>query len=157
MNTSQLKLQMNLKGAWRDVVSFAPAMEASIKTGAEQVFGHDQHVTLRIISPADSGPPLACWSAATGWRTWGERSLARDPAPTPAGPDPLLQARKDITLLRTALTNMVGARTSDELRNMEAFLRMLPLQNDQDKMISINAIQALLATMPQGASHADQA
>lgn len=149
---NNLKLQMNLKGAWRDVVSFVPAMEATMKSGAEQLFGHDKHVTLRIISPADSGPPLACWSAATGWRTWGERSPARDPAP--ATPDPLIQARKDITLLRTALGNLLGATTATELGDLETGLNLLKaVYPVEDLKVSMGAIQAMRATMPPEVTH----
>lgn len=53
----------------------------------------------------------------------------------------------DVTLLRTALTCLIGAETEAELRQMEVIMRTLPMP-DADRAASINAIHALLATMP---------
>lgn len=54
----------------------------------------------------------------------------------------------DIATLRSALIGLVGAETVDELKSMEATMRLLPAP-EADKVVSINAIQALIATMPK--------
>lgn len=59
---------------------------------------------------------------------------------------PMRKAEADIALLRSALSGLIGADTEDELRQMEATMRMLPAP-EEDKAVSINAIHALLATM----------
>lgn len=61
---------------------------------------------------------------------------------------PLRQAEADISLLRKALIGLIGAETRKELEPMEAMVRALPAP-EQDKAVSINAIHALLATMPE--------
>lgn len=53
----------------------------------------------------------------------------------------------DVILLRTALIGLIGAETEAELRQMEVIMRTLPMP-DADRAASINAIHALLATMP---------
>ena len=60
---------------------------------------------------------------------------------------PMRKAEADIGLLRSALTGLIGADTETELRQMEATMRLLPAP-EEDKAVSINAIHALLATMP---------
>jgi hypothetical protein len=60
---------------------------------------------------------------------------------------PMRKAEGDITLLRTALAGLIGADTEAELQQMEAAMRLLPAP-EADKAVSINAIHALLATMP---------
>lgn len=70
-----VRLQMNTKGAWRDVLDFDCADEERVKTAAELLFKGDSHVRLRVIAPKLPGPPLMCWSDATGWRVWGDRPL----------------------------------------------------------------------------------
>lgn len=60
---------------------------------------------------------------------------------------PMRKAEDDIALLRGALVGLIGADGEDDLRQMEATMRMLPAP-DADKAVSINAIHALLATMP---------
>jgi len=57
------------------------------------------------------------------------------------------KAEADIALLRSALVGLIGADTEQELREMEAMMRLLPAP-EADKIASINAIQALLATLP---------
>jgi hypothetical protein len=52
-----------------------------------------------------------------------------------------------VALLRSGLVGLVGADTREELEQMEAAMRTLPAPDD-DKAASINAIHALLATMP---------
>ncbi|MGN5067698.1 hypothetical protein [Aeromonas hydrophila] len=59
----------------------------------------------------------------------------------------LTAAINDIAVLRSALAGLIGAETEPELRQMEAIMRTMPL-TDADKAASINAIHALLATMP---------
>jgi|GEM_PF-1548099 len=60
---------------------------------------------------------------------------------------PLRKAESDITLLRSALVGLIGVSTEQELRQMETIMRSL-IAPDQDKAASINAIHALLETMP---------
>lgn len=50
-------------------------------------------------------------------------------------------------MLRSALVGLIGADTEPELRQMAETMRMLPAP-EADKAVSINAIHALLATMP---------
>lgn len=50
--------------------------------------------------------------------------------------------------LRDALAAFVGASSADELRSMEAAMRAMPAP-DADKAVAINAIQALLSTVPE--------
>ncbi|HDN9511150.1 hypothetical protein [Aeromonas salmonicida] len=59
----------------------------------------------------------------------------------------LAAAIKDIAMLRSALVGLIGADTEAELRQMEAIMRTRPMP-DADRAASINAIHALLATMP---------
>lgn len=46
--------------------------------------------------------------------------------------------------LRTALEDMIGVRSEDELRSMLAYINMVP-GAESDKRVSRNAINALLA------------
>jgi len=55
-----------------------------------------------------------------------------------------------IDLLRKALAGLIGVETKADLEQMEAAMRFVPAP-DADKAVSINAIHALLATMPEGA------
>jgi hypothetical protein len=57
------------------------------------------------------------------------------------------KAEADIAMLRAALVGLIGVDGEDELRQMEATMRLLPAP-DADKAVSINAIHALLATVP---------
>ncbi|TNI32843.1 hypothetical protein [Aeromonas dhakensis] len=59
----------------------------------------------------------------------------------------LAAASKDIAMLRSALAGLIGADTEAELRQMEAIMRTISI-TDADRAASINAIHALLATMP---------
>ena len=63
---------------------------------------------------------------------------------------PMRKAEGDIATLRAALVGLIGADTEQELREMEATMRLLPAP-EADKAVSINAIHALLATMPPNA------
>jgi hypothetical protein len=49
--------------------------------------------------------------------------------------------------LRSALVGLVGVNTRAELEQMEAFMRLMPAPAE-DKAATIDAIHALLATMP---------
>lgn len=60
---------------------------------------------------------------------------------------PMRKAQADVAMLRSALVGLIGADTEQELREMEAMMRLLPAP-EADKIVSINAIQALLATLP---------
>lgn len=60
------------------------------------------------------------------------------------------KADADIAMLRAALGGLIGADTVAELKQIEAAMRVLPAP-EADKAVSINAIHALLATMPVAA------
>lgn len=57
------------------------------------------------------------------------------------------EAMKAARQLRAALVGLIGADGEQDLRQMEATMRLLPAPAE-DKAVSINAIHALLATMP---------
>lgn len=61
---------------------------------------------------------------------------------------PLRKAEADIATLRSALEGLIGAETEDELRQMELAIRSMPAP-EADRAVSINAIHALIATMPR--------
>ena len=63
---------------------------------------------------------------------------------------PMRKAEGDIATLRAALVGLIGADTEQELREMEVTMRLFPAP-EADKAVSINAIHALLATMPPNA------
>ena len=54
----------------------------------------------------------------------------------------------DNALLRKALVGLVGSDTKEELEATEAAIRMMPVP-EVDRMNTINAIQALLRTIPK--------
>jgi hypothetical protein len=58
------------------------------------------------------------------------------------------KAEADIVLLRNALIGLIGASDKVGLEQMELFMRLTPAP-EEDKAVSINAIHALLATMPE--------
>jgi hypothetical protein len=60
---------------------------------------------------------------------------------------PMRKAEQDIAILRAALVGLIGADSEHELRQMETAMRLLPAPAE-DKAVSINAIHALLATLP---------
>lgn len=60
---------------------------------------------------------------------------------------PMRKAEADVALLRSALVGMLGVDTKHDLEQMEAMVRMQPAP-EADKAVAINAIHALLATMP---------
>ncbi len=55
----------------------------------------------------------------------------------------LRQAEKRILKLRKALIGLIGVETKEELEQMEAAIRIMPVP-DIDRMKTINAIAALL-------------
>jgi hypothetical protein len=59
---------------------------------------------------------------------------------------PLREAEEKIIKLRTALIGLIGAKSPDELRQMEAVMRLCDAP-ESDKVVSLNAIHALLETM----------
>ncbi len=61
---------------------------------------------------------------------------------------PLQAARVQIASLRTALANLVGASTEEELKGMEFVIRSTKAPA-ADKTAALDAIHALLATMPE--------
>ena len=64
--------------------------------------------------------------------------------------DEIDELRKENARLRSALVGLIGADSEQELRQMEATMRLLPAP-EEDKAVSINAIHALLATLPVNA------
>lgn len=60
------------------------------------------------------------------------------------------ELRQENARLRSALVGLIGADSEQELRQMEATMRLLPAP-EEDKAVSINAIHALLATLPVNA------
>lgn len=60
---------------------------------------------------------------------------------------PLRKAEADIVTLRSALIGLIGAETEAELRQIERAIRAMPVP-DADRAVSINAINALIATTP---------
>ena len=63
---------------------------------------------------------------------------------------PMRKAEDDIAMLRAALAGLIGAEAEDELRQMEVIMPMTTAP-EEDKAVAINAIRALLATMPPNA------
>ena len=76
--------------------------------------------------------------------SWGNDILTEHIRVCPA--HPMRKAEADIILLRSALAELVGANTREELELMEIGIRALPAPAT-DKAVSINAIHALLATI----------
>lgn len=60
---------------------------------------------------------------------------------------PMRQAENDIALLRRALIGLVGVSEKAELEQMDVAMRLVPAP-EADKIASLNAIHALLATLP---------
>ena len=58
------------------------------------------------------------------------------------------EAEANVTLLRNALVGLVGASSKEELQQIECAMRLMPAPQE-DKVASINAIHALLATFPK--------
>lgn len=65
------RLQFNARGAWANLVSFAPADGARILPAAAQLFD-GSGVSLRVIIAGET-KPVTLWTQATGWREWDKR------------------------------------------------------------------------------------
>jgi hypothetical protein len=76
---------------------------------------------------------------------WGNEALTEHIRVCPK--HPMRKAEADIALLRGALAGLVGASEKAELEQIEVFMRSLPAP-EADKIASLNAIHALLATLP---------
>lgn len=62
--------------------------------------------------------------------------------------DDMDKLHERIERLRKALIGLVGVETKEELEKMEAAMRTMP-GNEADKVVGINAVQALLLTMEE--------
>lgn len=58
------------------------------------------------------------------------------------------EIEKRVGLLRSALVGLIGADGQHDLQQIEESMRVIPGQ-DADKEVAINAIHALLATLPE--------
>jgi uncharacterized protein len=67
---------------------------------------------------------------------------------------PIRTVARHVVMLRKALVGLVGADGKDELEAMEAAMRLMPAP-DADKAASINAVHALLATLPEAVAAAE--
>lgn len=64
---------------------------------------------------------------------------------------PMRKAESDIRVLRAALVGILGGEcTKEELLNLSAITRTMPAP-EADKTVMLNAIDALLVTMPNPA------
>ena len=79
---------------------------------------------------------------------WGNEVLTEHIRVCPK--HPMRKAEADIALLRGALAGLVGASSKAELEQMEPAVRVLSAP-EADKIASLNAIHALLATSPDSA------
>jgi len=84
---------------------------------------------------------------------WGNEVLTEHIRVCPK--HPMRKAEADIALLRGALAGLVGASDKAELEKMELAMRVLPAPA-ADKIASINAIHALLATLPNASAQPKQ-
>ena len=82
---------------------------------------------------------------------WGNEVLTEHIRVCPK--HPMRKAEADIALLRGALAGLVGASDKAELEQMELAVRLLPAPA-ADKAASIDAIHALLATLPNAPAEA---
>lgn len=60
---------------------------------------------------------------------------------------PMAKTVREHAMLRAALVGLVGADSKDDLQGLEAAMRLMPAP-EADKAVTINAIHALLATLP---------
>lgn len=68
-----VKLQVNAKGSWRDVITFDVKDEAEVLHAATELFKWDTHargLSLRVIIPGDTAPLLVCSPVEGEWKTW---------------------------------------------------------------------------------------
>ena len=76
---------------------------------------------------------------------WGNEVLTRHIRVCPK--HPMRKAEADIALLRGAMADLIGASDNAELEQMELAMRLLAAP-ESDKIASLNAIHAMLATLP---------
>ena len=76
---------------------------------------------------------------------WGHKVLTDHIRECPK--HPMRKAESDIAMLRNALAGLVGASDKVELEQMEVAMRLMPAPA-ADKAAGIDAIHALLATLP---------
>lgn len=76
---------------------------------------------------------------------WGDKVLTDHIRECPK--HPMRKVEADIALLRSALIGLVGVSEKAELEQLAAAVRVLP-QSEADKAVSLDAIHALLATLP---------
>ena len=73
-----VKLQVNAKGSWRDVMQFDVEDEAAVLHAATEFFQWDTHasrLSLRVIIPGDTAPLLICKDPTDGeWVAWRHRA-----------------------------------------------------------------------------------
>lgn len=73
-----VKLQVNAKGSWRDVITFDVQDEDAVLFAATEFFQWDVNagrLALRVIIPGDTAPLLICKDPTEGdWKAWGERT-----------------------------------------------------------------------------------
>ena len=74
-----VKLQANMAGGWRDIMTFDVAQDAEVMDLAVRLFSLAQYgdqVKLRVIIPGDTAP-LIDWTLAQGWKPWDKKMAAR--------------------------------------------------------------------------------
>lgn len=68
----RVKLQVNSKGSWRDVMEFDAEYDSAVLDHADKLFAFDLNRTrlsLRVIIPGDTAP-LMNWTHEGGWKAW---------------------------------------------------------------------------------------
>ena len=74
-----VKLQANMRGGWRDIMTFDVGQDALVMDLAPRLFclaQYGEQVKLRVIIPGDTAP-LVDWNLAQGWKPWDEKKAAR--------------------------------------------------------------------------------
>lgn len=72
-----VKLQVNAKGSWRDVITFDVKDEAEVLHAATEFFKWDSHASrlaLRVIIPGDTAPLMTCNPVGGEWKAWRPRT-----------------------------------------------------------------------------------
>lgn len=72
-----VKLQVNAKGSWRDVMQFDVQDEDAVLFAATEFFKWDlnaDRLSLRVIIPGDTAPLMTCKPAEGEWEAWGHRA-----------------------------------------------------------------------------------
>lgn len=71
-----VKLQVNAKGSWRDVMQFDLVDSDAVLFAATEFFKWDTYasrLSLRVIIPGDTAPLMICNPADGEWKEWGAR------------------------------------------------------------------------------------